>query len=246
MAGGKVAINARKDIPGIDMDVRMTGARLEQFIPAQFKGAISGGITGRAKLTSSGLSVRDAASNANGQVTLVVPQGEMREALAELLGVNVLKGLGLLFSDPEQKTGLRCAVADFRANKGVLTAQTIVFDTEPVVVTGDGTINLGTEQLALRVKGHPKEARLLRLSVPVRVTGALTKPSIGVEAETAVAQGGLAAVLGSVLSPIAAILPFVDLGLAEDANCAALKAQAGKPGAKVATPEAASKPGAKR
>ena len=138
--------------------------------------AIAGGITGRAKLTSSGLSVRDAASNANGQVTLVVPQGEMREALAELLGVNVLKGLGLLFSDSEQKTGLRCAVADFRANKGVLTAQTIVFDTEPVVVTGDGTINLGTEQLALRVKGHPKEARLLRLSVPVRVNGTLTKP----------------------------------------------------------------------
>jgi uncharacterized protein involved in outer membrane biogenesis len=242
---GKVVINARKDVPGVDMDVRLTGARLEQFIPAQFKGAISGGVIGRAKLTSSGLSVRDAAANANGQVTLVIPQGEMRAALAELLGVNVLKGLGLLFSDEDQKTGLRCAVADFRATKGVLNAQTIVFDTEPVIVTGDGTINLGTERMALRVKGHPKEARLLRLSVPIRLNGTLTKPSLGVVPSTAVAQGGLGALLGSILTPVAAILPFVDVGLAEDANCSALTARAGKPGPKVATPEAAAKPAGK-
>lgn len=243
---GKVAINARKNIPGVDLDVRLTGARLEQFIPAQFKGALSGGIIGRAKLTSSGLSVRDAAANANGQVTLVIPHGEMREALAELLGVDVLKGLGLLFSKSDEKTDLRCAVADFRTTKGVMTAQTLVFDTEPVVVTGDGTVNLGTEQLALRVKGHPKEVRLLRLSVPIHVNGSLTKPSLGVDAGTAVAQGGFAAVLGSVLTPLAAILPFVDVGLADDADCQGLTARAGKPGPKVATPEAASKAGAKR
>lgn len=243
---GKVAINARKDIPGVDVDVRVTGARIEQFVPAQFKGAIEGDLVGRAKLTSNGVSVRDAAANANGQVTLVMPRGQMREALAELLGVNVLKGLGLLFSEPQQQTGIRCAVADFKATKGVMTAQTIVFDTDPVVVTGDGTINLGTEQMALRVKGHPKEARLLRLSVPVRLNGTLTKPALGVEPGTAVAQGGLATLLASALSPVAAILPFVDLGLADDADCGALTARAGKPGAKVATPEAASNPGAKR
>ena len=137
-------------------------------------------------------------------------------------------------------------MADFRATKGVLNAQTIVFDTDPVIVTGDGTINLGAEQMALRVKGHPKEARLLRLSVPIRLNGTLTKPALSVDAGTAVAQGGLGALLGSVLTPVAAILPFVDVGLAEDANCAALTARAGKPGPKVATPKEASKPAASR
>ena len=38
--------------------------------------------------------------------------------------------------------------------------------------------------------------------------------------------GGLAAVLGTVLTPLAAILPFVDPGLAKDASCAALMADA--------------------
>jgi hypothetical protein len=36
----------------------------------------------------------------------------------------------------------------------------------------------------------------------------------------------LAPALGALLSPIAALLPFVDPGLAEDANCGALIASA--------------------
>lgn len=39
------------------------------------------------------------------------------------------------------------------------------------------------------------------------------------------AQGGAAAILSGLLSPLAAILPFVEPGLAEDANCAALIAE---------------------
>jgi hypothetical protein len=48
-----------------------------------------------------------------------------------------------------------------------------------------------------------------------------------------VAQGGLAAVLGALINPLAALLPFVDPGLAEDADCGALIAQAGRQGAAV-------------
>jgi hypothetical protein len=52
----------------------------------------------------------------------------------------------------------------------------------------------------------------------------LRSPEIGVEAGEAAGQGGLAALLGSLVAPLAAVLPFVDAGLAEDANCAALLA----------------------
>ncbi len=52
----------------------------------------------------------------------------------------------------------------------------------------------------------------------------------------AAAQGGLAAVLSGLLSPLAAILPFVEPGLAEDVNCAALMAEGKARGAPVRTP----------
>ncbi|ANP45243.1 hypothetical protein [Candidatus Viadribacter manganicus] len=49
-------------------------------------------------------------------------------------------------------------------------------------------------------------------------------PELSVEADDAAGQGGVAAVLAALVAPIAGLLPFVDLGLAEDANCAALLA----------------------
>lgn len=238
---GMVAINAQKDVPVVNLDVRMTGANIQEFMPASFKPMLSGGMIGRARLAGSGLSVRDVAGNADGQVTLVIPSGEMKKGIAELMGVNVLN---YLFADKQETTQVRCAVADFRVTDGVARAETIVFDTDPVIVSGGGTINLKTERMDLRVKGHPKEVRLLRLSLPLELEGSLRKPAFGVEAGSAVGQGAVAAVLGAALTPLAAILPFVDSGMADDANCQALIGRAGSPGPK--GQQAAARPKDKR
>jgi hypothetical protein len=45
---------------------------------------------------------------------------------------------------------------------------------------------------------------------------------VGIEGGAVAGQVGLAAALGALISPLAALLPFVDPGLAEDANCGAL------------------------
>ncbi len=47
------------------------------------------------------------------------------------------------------------------------------------------------------------------------------------------AQGGVAVALSALLTPLAAILPFIEPGLAEDANCAALIAVGRAKGAPV-------------
>lgn len=233
--GGKIAINARQTVPAVDVDVRMKGARIEQFIPAQYSGAISAGIGGRARLSGKGASVREVAGHATGQVTLVGSQGEVRAALAELLGVNVIKGLGLLLSGKDEKTELRCAVADFRARDGVLTAQNLVIDTGPTLVKGGGTVNLKDERLALRVKGEPKKPQLIRLQAPIVLNGPMRSPKIGLEPGPAVGQAGIGAVIGSVINPLAAIIPFLDGGEANDVNCAALGAPAPKAAQKLAS-----------
>lgn len=234
---GNARLDARKDVPVTSIDVRLSNARLEQLIPVGSNGAapLTGGFVGRVKLTGAGASVHQAAANADGEVLAVVPGGEIREAFAELLGVNVIKGLGLLLSKDQSKTEVRCAVAHFQAKDGVLTANRIVFDTGPVLGTGKGTIDLESERIAFRLQGHPKEARLIRLMAPVTISGPVKSPKLGVEAGGAIAQGGVAAVLATVASPLAAILPFIDLGLAKDAACGAMIAEAGKDGAPVRT-----------
>src|SRR5690606_5769075 len=91
---------------------------------------------------------------------------------------------------------------------------------------GAGTIDLDSETINLRIDGETKEARLIRLWSPITVQGPLTGPQVGIDAGSVAGQGGLAAALGALVTPLAALLPFVDPGLADDANSGALLASA--------------------
>lgn len=229
---GRVTIDARPDVPNVDLDMRLANGRVEDFLAKKgMSNVVEGALRARAQLHGPGASVHEAAANASGQFTFVVPRGEIREAFAELLGVNVTRGLGLLWSKDQSTIPVRCGVANFRAKNGIMTAENIVFDTQTVIAEGSGTVNLGTETLNLRLKGHPKEARLVRLVAPITVTGPLRSPQIGVEKGGAAGQAGIAAAFGALLTPLAAILPFVDAGLADDADCSALMAEAKQRGA---------------
>ncbi len=237
---GLIKLDARGDTPRTDADLRMTGARLEDWISYRSAGrpAVEGQIVARAKLTGYGNSVRKALGSANGSLTFVAPSGQMRQAFAELLGVNVSKGLLLLLSENPRQTPIRCAVADFRVTDGIARANRIILDTGVVRVQGSGTVNLKTERLNLTFEGESKKPRLLRLFIPIQISGPLTKPDVSLKTGNAVAQGGLAAVLATVLAPLAVILPFVEPGLADDANCAALVAEGQAKGVPVRTPTA--------
>ena len=220
---GTARINANRDVPYTNADFRLRGYPLESIIPAR-NGAptVTGSALGRAQLEGSGASVHDFAANSRGTISLVVPQGQMRAAFAELLGINVTAGLGKLLSGDTGTSEIRCAVADFTVRSGVATARTFVIDTTPVLAQGSGTIDLGAETMNLRIDGESKEARLIRLWAPITIEGPLTAPRIGVDGGAVAGQVGLGAAIAALVSPLAALLPFVDPGLAEDANCGAL------------------------
>lgn len=232
---GLIKLDARKDTPRTDLDLRLTGARLEDWITVQSAGrpVIEGQIVARARLTGYGNSMRKTAASASGVLTAVAPSGQMRQAFAELLGVNVFRGLILLLSEDPRQTPIRCAVADFRVTDGIARANRIVLDTGVVRVRGAGTINLKTERLNLTFEGESKKPRLLRLFIPIDIDGPLVKPGVTLRTGSAIAQGGIAAALATLLSPLAAILPFVEPGLAKDANCAVLVAEGRAKGAPV-------------
>ena len=92
------------------------------------------------------------------------------------------------------------------------------------MITGEGSIDLESEGFDLTLQGHPKHPRL-RLRTPVFVHGSWKHPVFGVEMGKPAVQAGGAVALGVLLSPLAAMLAFVDPGLAKDVNCAAVLAQ---------------------
>jgi uncharacterized protein involved in outer membrane biogenesis len=228
---GALKVDARKEIPTTSVDARISDIHAENFIKSSDK-PLQGVLEARAVLTGTGNSVHAAASNANGTFTAVVPSGGMRHSLAEWTGVDVLTALSLTLSGDNSNTNLRCAVASFDAKDGVLSSQQMVIDTDPVRVDGSGTINLRDETLNMKLQGKPKHFQLMRLRAPITVNGPWQHPALGLEAGNAVAQGGIGVALG-LINPFAAILAFIDPGLAKDANCGPLLATAKEKGAPV-------------
>lgn len=223
-----ISLNGRGAVPVTSVDARVSDVQLKDFVPGP-KGSevpIEGTLLARVKLTGVGNSVHKAAAASNGAVTVVIPHGHLRKAFAELLGVNVGKGLSLLLSKNKDATDIRCGIASFEVTGGVLHARQVIFDTDVVRVNGTGSVNLNDESLDLTLKGDSKQFRLTHVFLPITVGGHLRSPTLGVQPGPAVAQGGIAVALGVLLTPLAAILPFVDPGLGKNADCSALMAEA--------------------
>lgn len=217
-------IDARGEVPESKVEVRIQDVQLAQ-VKGKKPGAqppLSGVMQARASLEGRGDSVHDVMAGANGRVSVVLPHGQVNEALAELTGINVARGLGLLIKGSDEKVEIRCGVAQFGIRKGTLHADQVVLDTENVKIDVDGEVRLGPEELDLSIKGKPKKLRLARLRTPVEIRGHLRDPHLGVDVGKTVRQGAVATAIGVALTPVAAIIAFIDPGLAKDENCAAL------------------------
>ena len=224
---GTARIDANRATPYSTVDFRLSGYPLESIIaPRGGAPTVTGRALGRAKLEGPGASIHALAASSKGTISLVVPQGQMRSAFAELLGINVGAGIRKLLTGDQSTSDIRCAVADFTVARGIATARTFVIDTDVVLAQGTGTIDLGAETLNLRIDGETKKPRLLRLWAPITVNGPLAAPRLGVDVSAAATQSGIVGALATLVNPVVALLGFIDPGLAEDADCGALIANA--------------------
>ncbi len=224
---GSVRIDAARTPPETQVDMKLLNIDLAEFKSASAETpAVSGTLLGRIRLQGKGASVHKFAANSDGSLSFVVPQGQVRSVFAELTGINVARGLGLLLTGDQKQTDLRCGVADFTAEHGNVEATSFVIDTTNVLINGRGGLDFGDEHLNLSIEGDPKQPRFFRLRSPISLTGTLSKPSIGIKPEKTIVQAAAAVALGTLLTPLASVLAFVDPGLAHNADCAGLLAQA--------------------
>lgn len=241
---GVVRIDTRVSPAVTALDLRLRDVRLAQFRPAKMaQSPIEGILESRMQLKGSGNSVQDIFGHSDGVFTAVIPQGAVRQAFAEFVGINVARGLGLLVSGSQKQTTIHCAIAAFAVHQGLAQVQQLVLSTDAIQVNGSGNINFDTEKLDLTLRGHPKKLSLFHLYAPIVIDGTFTKPAFGVKPGGLLAQAGVATALGVLATPAASILAFVDPGLRKDADCAALLANpearsTEHPGAPHASPQA--------
>ena len=213
LLGGKISAHGKLDAnsapPTADAEIRIADAELEQYPWKSSPAPIKGLMQVRISIVGKGSSLHQIAASANGTVTAVVPQGAVRDSFAEMTGID-LRGARLLLDKNKRDTPLRCAAVIFKEEHGTLTAQSLVADTEPVLIVGGGEIHLDSESLDLQIRGEPKSVRFMRFNSPLHLGGTLAHPSVAIEAHK---------------------LKVVDPGHAQDADCAALIAAADAAGA---------------
>ncbi len=222
-----VDVDATKTPPRWNIDAEFRNVELKRILQ-KIGGNLGGAgmIGGRAKIAGTGSSASDVLDSADGRVTLAMTQGEISALLTELAGLDLLEALGFSISGKDRTFPIRCMVVDGEMQKGVLKTNTFVVDTTDTNIGGVGSLNFRDETLNFRLEAHPKDVSLLAFRAPVHVRGTLKKPTVGIDAATTGARGAAMIALGVLLTPLAALIPTIELGLGKDSDCAGLIAQA--------------------
>jgi uncharacterized protein involved in outer membrane biogenesis len=230
LAQGRITASARLDaasqVARAELNVSAEEVQLDQLLRhlPQAPPAVSGVISGRVHLDGSGQTLRELAATANGTVAAVMPSGQVQDALVQSAGLE-LSGLFERLRKSGRETDIRCAVAKLDVREGIGTVRTLVIDTGDILLSGDGTVNLASDGLDLSLRGHPKKPTLA-LHSSLHVQGSLAHPRLSVSGHGVAGQTAAAVALGVLLTPVASVLAFVNPGLAHNADCAALTAQA--------------------
>lgn len=191
----------------------------------------SGVIAGAGRIDTTGNSLKTMLGRGDGELKLFMTGGDLSAILVDLAGLDlgnaVLSALGI-----PRRADLRCMIADFGLKDGQVDTRTLLVDTSEANIIGSGAIDLGNERIDYKLKTEPKHFNIGSLPAPIVIKGPLKSPGIGPKYKPLAIRGAAAAVLGVVATPLAALIPTIQLGLGEDNDCVALLKTVGAPAPK--------------
>jgi AsmA protein len=228
IAGGKIAgpirLDGTKDTIRADTALRVQNLQLGKLFPTIKQNTASiGAIGGLIELKGTGNSVGRMLGSADGNIGLFIDDGKVSAFLMQLAAMDLWNATRVKL-EGDKPIELRCAIADFVVKDGLMQANAFVFDTQVVVIHGEGSINLANEAMDLKLRPKPKERSLASLNSPLYIRGTFSKPDIAPDVARMAAKGLGALVMGA-LNPLLALAPLINDGPGKDSNCGKLIAE---------------------
>ncbi|MES2676273.1 MAG: AsmA family protein [Pseudomonadota bacterium] len=225
---GSIEINAQKDIPPMKMNLNFRRLSLGQFfVNTRFEKTTEGFFGGKVNLGGVGASLADVLATSNGEITLIISGGRISRLLVEASDLDLAEALPL-FLNKDRSTKIRCGVTDFDVKDGILKSKAVVLDTNDSLLVGNVDIDMKRETINAKLDAKPKDSSIFAMQIPITISGKLKTPAIGLDNKKAGRKGAAAVVLGSLLTPLAALIPFIEKGDAQNADCRVLLANAKK------------------
>ena len=224
---GTIKMDGQKEPIASNTALRVKDLQLQKLFPTMKQSQQSiGAINGLIELAGRGDSVSQMLGSANGKVGVFMDGGKISRFMMELVALD-LWGAAKVKLGGDEPIDVRCAIADFAAKDGVLNTNVFVFDTAVVNVGGQGTVNLKSEGLDLKLDPEPKQRSIASLNSPLYIRGTFGQPKFSVEWKRVGAKGIAATVMG-LISPALAVLPLMKQGEDKDSPCGQLIADATK------------------
>jgi uncharacterized protein involved in outer membrane biogenesis len=232
MAGGTLGNTIKLDGKGgkikAELKTEARHLKLKKLFPgAESMDASFGELHGDAALSAQGSSIAELLAHSNGELKALVSRGTISQFLLEAAGLNVANMVIVkLFGD--EQIVLNCMASDFGVKDGLMQARVFRLETDDTIVDITGQINLATERLDLDIRPENKTLRIFTLRSPLYAKGTFKDPDVGVQKGPLIARAGAAVALGVVATPFAALLPLLNVGTDDSANCSSLLAEARK------------------
>lgn len=170
-------------------------------------------------LAGQGSTLREALATSNGELKIIADKGKIPKWLLELWGSGLLRTLFPTTWLEGSSTDLNCAVGHFKLEDGTMRSQLLLTDTKRVTVAGEVVIDWKTEQIAGILKPQPKDATLMHIGTPLRLTGRMANYKIA-SAESSVITLGKWAI--GLSNPATIILLFGNSGAKDKNPCKTL------------------------
>ncbi len=167
--------------PRAGLRLKADGLRLGPLLAAFGVGEVTGTArTASVDLRGQGTTLRQIAAGLDGVARFRVTDGSVRvPGLAHLsMGLMETFGAALGVGGDAGATPVACAIGDLPVREGVVRTERLVMVTPRVAITGEGAVRLGKGMLRLTLTPSPFDEALLRVVVPVVVSGDLTSPEV--------------------------------------------------------------------
>ena len=157
-------------------------------------------------------------ATSDGTISAGMAGGRVSELGVWLVNLHGGELIPLLFGG-DRPTQIRCGAVSFAVDDGLATMGIFVFDTDESNIKGSGTVNLGTERFDITLEPQPKKAGILSLRGPVHIHGTFRNADFGLSGQTI--GRGLGAVALALINPALALIPMIETGPGQNADCQA-------------------------
>ena len=217
---GRLSIDGRTDPALADVHLDGNALELNKLFPrVALMHASFGKIHARIDLKGRGNSVARMLGTSDGNVAILMGNGQISNLLLEIAGLDGGEIIKFLLKG-DRNVELRCGGAAFDVKQGLMTSRALVLDTTDTIIYGDGRVNLADEALDLTLRPYPKDMSILALRSPLRLAGTFAQPKPGPDKGALAGRAGVVLVLAAI-NPLLGLAATVETGpgKGQEAEC---------------------------